>query len=85
MTAMESVLYDDLADPRCTRRNVAQSYAAVMRYTPDADWGAINAAILERYRPSGLEFIKQEAWKINERIAAHPRRLAFLPDLPSSR
>jgi len=69
VTAAESVLRDDVLDHRCTRRHVAQSYALVMRSVHDADWPSINAAILDRYSLSGLEFIKREAWKINDRLA----------------
>jgi hypothetical protein len=63
-------LINDLLDPWLTRDDIAADYAAVMRYVTDPDWTAINLAILQRYKPSGLAYIKAKAWKINAEFAA---------------
>jgi hypothetical protein len=52
-----------------TRRDVAADYAASLVYGKREDWATINMAIIERWSPSGLKWIKREAWKL---AARHP-------------
>jgi len=55
-----------VADPDCTRKDMAVFYADLLRchalYPGQIDWPAINNAILKRW-PRGLEYIKSLAWK----------------------
>ena len=48
-----------------TRESIAAVYRKVItRPTRDfVDWPTVNRAILARYRPSGLRYIKRLAWK----------------------
>ena len=52
----------EIADKTFTRRDVAQSYALAMRSSEPTDWATVNAAIIERWSPSALEYIKELAW-----------------------
>ena len=48
------------------RDEVAEEYADVLRST-GVDWGGwreFNAAILRRWSPAGLRYIKEKAWKL---------------------
>lgn len=54
-----------------TRQDAAVHYGWGIKYHQDEiDWPKLNAAIIERWSASGLEWIKRRAWKINEQIAA---------------
>ena len=49
-----------------TRDKVVPAYRAlIMICEHEEDWnaGSVNAAIIERWSKSGLEYIKREAWK----------------------
>lgn len=70
-----------IADSKETRDTLALVYARAIRYCYEAnesggfatdrvDWSAVNGAILKRYKASGLNYIKKEAWKL-----AHAPRL----------
>lgn len=66
----QHLILDAVGDSFCTRVDVSASYAAALVYPgPEIDWHEVNAAIIERWSLSGLEFIKREAWK---RAKAHP-------------
>lgn len=56
-------LLADVNDWAARRVDVAMSYAAAIRYERDIDWPRVNAAIIEKWSKSGLEWIKREAWK----------------------
>lgn len=54
-----------IADPTCTRDDVAVDYAAaLLAYGPSGEWREINEAIIERWSMSALRYIKEKAWKI---------------------
>ncbi|HJR00963.1 MAG TPA: hypothetical protein VKA83_04995 [Methylomirabilota bacterium] len=54
-----------IADPTCTRDDVAVDYAAaLLAYGPSGEWREINEAILARWSMSGLNYIKTQAWKL---------------------
>jgi len=54
-----------------TRLDVARLYASGIEVYPDGpNWGTVNAAILQCWSPSGLNWIKREAWKLARHIAA---------------
>ena len=57
-----------IADPTCTRDDVAVDYAVAIRaYGPSGDWREINEAIIERWSMSALHYIKAQAWKMAAR------------------
>ena len=68
MSASDNLI-DVLTHPDANRDEIAAWYAAVIRYQPDADWPALNRAVLRRYKPSGLEYIKRKAWAYNAELA----------------
>ncbi len=64
MVDAENTIERELA-AGCTQRQVAQTYALAMRsmqHGEKPDWKRINAAILKRWKPSGLIRIKKMAW-----------------------
>ena len=62
---LEETIMQEIADRAMTQRDVAQTYAIMIRQCgPDgADWARINRAIMDRWSASGLERIKRLAWK----------------------
>jgi len=54
-----------IESPAVTQPVIARAYSAALSY-PDVRWSEVNAAILKRYRLSGLTRIKEMAWKITE-------------------
>ena len=57
-----------IADPACTRDDVAVEYATALRaYGPQDGWGAINQAILDRWSMAALRYIKEKAWNLATR------------------
>ena len=54
---------DELDDKRCKRKDVANTYALILRDNRDeVDWAKINKAIMERWSVSALTWIKEQAW-----------------------
>jgi len=51
--------------PAVTQPVIARAYSAALSYS-GVRWSEVNAAILRRYKPSGLTRIKEMAWKITE-------------------
>lgn len=47
-----------------TRDDVALTYAFCIRQNHEVDFATVNAAILERWSPSALEYIKAKAFKL---------------------
>lgn len=48
-----------------TRADVAKTYSILLqKATPLATFVEINKAIIKRWSPSGLRWIKEQAWKI---------------------
>jgi hypothetical protein len=46
------------------RDEVAHEYADLLVSYRETDWPALNAAILRRWSPAGLAYIKQRAWRL---------------------
>ena len=69
MVCCEDTLLDELAGGKAvTRRMVALTYAFAVCSSERAsiDWSRVNKAIIERWSPHALEWIKREAWKLIE-------------------
>src|SRR5690606_7488261 len=62
---LEAIILGEIADRAMTQRDVAQTYAIMIRQCgPDgADWARINRAIMDRWSGSGLVRFKQLALK----------------------
>lgn len=58
---VEGVIEREIAQ-KATQRQVAQTYALGLRSTWPKDWKRVNAMILARWSPAGLERIKRMAW-----------------------
>jgi hypothetical protein len=58
--------WDDWITLHATRNEVAANYALALiaHGTGWEHWADVNAAILRRWTPSGLRYIKERAWKI---------------------
>lgn len=61
----EAVIMGEIADPRMKQRDIALTYAFIIRQQGDkADYARINRAIRERWKgKSALSRIKEEAWR----------------------
>ncbi len=68
----ERIILEEIAMPKMTRDGVAQTYAFCLRQRvlDRIDFQPINQAILARWRPSALEYIKRRAWELYEDWAA---------------
>ena len=59
----EGQLLEEIADPKMTRRQVALTYGLAIRGDHSrVDWPKVNGAIVARWSPSALEWIKGFAW-----------------------
>lgn len=62
------VIVDEVARPEFTQRDIALTYAMAIKSAAQGadkpDWRAINTAILDRWKMSGLERIKAKAMKM---------------------
>lgn len=65
MVDPQGVMLEEIADKRMTRDDVAQSYAFGLCQA-GVEWAVVNKAILERWSPAGLAYIKGKAWKLVE-------------------
>lgn len=64
----ESTLMREIADKGIFRKGVALTYALMLRSSDrvHVNIAKVNAAIIERWSVSGLEYIKNRAWAIAE-------------------
>lgn len=66
MADCENQLLREIADPIFKRRDVAQTYALAIRAHQDneevIDWRKVNEAIVARWSPYALQWIKEQAW-----------------------
>lgn len=66
MADCEATLLAEIADPAFTRKDVAKTYALALRSSERErgliDWSKVNRAIIARWSPSALQWIKQKAW-----------------------
>jgi hypothetical protein len=71
----EQRLLEEIADKSMTRDDVAVTYAgALRRCLEDVHWPRVNAAIMERWSPNALHYIKREAWAlVSERAKSGDR------------
>ena len=63
----EGVLLEEIADKRLKREDVAMSYAFAIRQEAQLDWPKVNKAIIDRWGPPALKWIKSRAWKLAKR------------------
>ena len=65
MTNCEATLLRDIAEPEATREYVAATYELALRSSEfrKIHWGKVHRAIVQRWSPSALKWIKREAWK----------------------
>jgi hypothetical protein len=73
MADCENQLLREIADKQFKRRDVAQTYWYAMNSSEKTDWAKVNAAIIERWSKSGLEWIKKQAWT---KKCFEPRKVA---------
>ena len=53
----------EIEDRAFTRDNVAKTYAFCIRQRHEVDFDIVNRAILKRWSPAGLLYIKKRAWQ----------------------
>lgn len=58
----ERVLLEEIASAEFKRRDVALTYRLAMFSGETVDWTRVNRAIVMRWSPSGLQYIKRLAW-----------------------
>jgi len=63
-----SVLLGEIGDLEMTPADVALTYRLALQSSEKTDWPKVNAAIIQRWRLRGLNYIKKSAW------AAHPEK-----------
>jgi hypothetical protein len=56
----------EIAHPRATRDDVARAYALALLDMESVDWPEVNRAIIERWSPSALGYVKDRAWELVE-------------------
>jgi hypothetical protein len=62
LTDAEGQLLAEIADPKMTRRQVALTYGLAVRGDQSrVDWPKVNRAIVARWSPSALDWIKKFA------------------------
>jgi hypothetical protein len=60
-------IFRELEDRRVTQNSIALTYCFIMRQEPKADWAAINAAIVKRWKgKTALSRVKEMAWRYYE-------------------
>jgi hypothetical protein len=55
-------IMNEIEDKVFTRADVAQTYAILIK-RGHRDWKPINEAIMKRWSPAALKWIKEQAWK----------------------
>lgn len=65
-TPTETVLHE-IKDLRLKQKQIAKTCAVIISSGVDADWKAINAAIVERWSLSARERVLKMAWRKVER------------------
>lgn len=66
----ERVILEEIKNPKMTRNSVALTYAFCLRQCQHGrgkiNFNRVNQAILDRWKPSALDYIKARAWGIYE-------------------
>lgn len=58
-------IFNEIEGKEFTRKDVARTYSILLqKNTPMDKFVEINKAIIKRWSPSGLRWIKEQAWKI---------------------
>lgn len=70
LMACEMVLLQDIAEPSCTQKSLATTYAMALCSSDKPDWKKVNEAIIARWSFAGLERVKKMAWKLIEQKRA---------------
>lgn len=70
LAACEVTLLAEIANFSMTRDDVATTYALSIASSERdrVDWGKVNAAILDRWSPHALRYIKGRAWRQLEKM-----------------
>lgn len=63
LMCVDAAIADELADPKCTKKQIAESYALAIAMGDHPKWDAINKAIIDRWGLAGLQAVKRLAWK----------------------
>jgi hypothetical protein len=67
MRDCEAVLLEECRNPKIKRNAIAITYRLAMDTERDGmekiDWQKVNTAIINRWSGSGLQYIKERAWK----------------------
>jgi hypothetical protein len=63
LAGCEAALLAEIADPQMSRLDVAKTYCLALRSSErdGIDWGKVNRAILSRWSPHALNWIKERA------------------------
>ena len=65
-TPTKTVL-DEISNPKLKQRDIAKTCAIIITSRVEADWKAINEAIVKRWSPSARERVLGMAWKMIEK------------------
>jgi hypothetical protein len=49
------------------RMDIARTYGLAILSSEETDWATVNSAIIARRSRSGLDYVKQEAWRYIEK------------------
>lgn len=66
MADPQGQILEEIATKASTRDLIATTYAWCIRQRNEVDFKTINRAILNRWSPHALEYIKRKAWKMFE-------------------
>lgn len=66
MVVTERTAMDKWVGLFASRDEIAVEYARLLRFegTGWKSWPTLNLAIIDRWSPSGLEYVKRKAWKL---------------------
>jgi hypothetical protein len=75
LTAIETMILAEIADPKSTRRSVGVLYAVLIGFVGERafDWGPINRAIKDRFGGpwnGPTDKVKSIGWRLYERTVA---------------
>lgn len=61
----EAILLQEIAEPRCKQKSIIMTYGLALRSSERdrINWRKVNEAIIARWSFSGLNRIKNAAWK----------------------
>ncbi len=64
LACCERMLLEEIANPKMFRKDVAQTYSLALLSSEckAIDWAKVNQAILDRWSPYALGWIKNQAW-----------------------